>query len=71
MMTDLIEEAVAAVCPGIFIWVSAFMATGRILVDRAKNHDVEAILEPLLSRVVETKMFYAIKSIKRRLYIGR
>jgi hypothetical protein len=48
-MTDLIEEAVAAVCPDTYIWVSAFMATGRILIDRAENDDVEAIVEPLLS----------------------
>ena len=36
------------------------MAMGRILVDRAENDDVEAIWEPLLSRVAETKRFNAI-----------
>jgi hypothetical protein len=58
-------------------WVSAFMAMGRILVDRAENDDVEAILEPLLSRVAiaETKILYSmplmISPPKQRLYIGR
>jgi hypothetical protein len=46
-------------------WVSAFMAVGRILVDRAENDDVEAILEPLLSRVAiaETKILCVFNAI--------